>query len=40
MVDNKPGAGGIIAIDAVAKSPAVGYTLLITDSTAAQSTHW
>lgn len=32
VVDNKPGAGGIIAIDAVAKSPADGYTLLMTTS--------
>ena len=32
LVDNKPGAGGIIAIDAVAKSPADGYTLLMTTS--------
>jgi tripartite-type tricarboxylate transporter receptor subunit TctC len=32
VVDNKPGAGAIIAIDAVAKSPADGYTLLMTTS--------
>jgi len=32
MVDNKPGAGAIIGIDAVAKSPADGYTLLMTTS--------
>ena len=32
MVDNKPGAGAIIAIDAVAKSPPDGYTLLMTTS--------
>ena len=32
VVDNKPGAGGIIAIDAVAKSSADGYTLLMTTS--------
>ena len=32
MVDNKPGGGAIIGIDAVAKSPADGYTLLMTTS--------
>jgi tripartite-type tricarboxylate transporter receptor subunit TctC len=32
IVENKPGAGAIIAIDAVAKSPADGYTLLLTTS--------
>ncbi len=32
VVDNKPGAGAVIAIDAVAKSPADGYTLLMTTS--------
>jgi len=32
VVENKPGAGAIIAIDSVAKSPADGYTLLMTTS--------
>jgi tripartite-type tricarboxylate transporter receptor subunit TctC len=32
LVDNKPGAGAVIGIDAVAKSPADGYTLLMTTS--------
>jgi tripartite-type tricarboxylate transporter receptor subunit TctC len=32
IVDNKPGAGAIIAIEAVAKSPADGHTLLMTTS--------
>ena len=32
VVENKPGAGAVIAIDHVAKSPADGYTLLMTTS--------
>lgn len=32
LVENKPGAGAILAIDAVAKSPADGHTLLMTTS--------
>jgi tripartite-type tricarboxylate transporter receptor subunit TctC len=32
IVENKPGAGAIIGIEAVAKSPADGYTLLMTTS--------
>lgn len=32
FVDNKPGAGGVLAVDAVIKSAADGYTLLIGES--------
>lgn len=32
IVENRPGAGAVIAIDAVAKSPADGHTLLMTTS--------
>lgn len=32
VVENKPGAGAVIGIDAVAKSPPDGYTLLMTTS--------
>ena len=32
VVDNKPGAGAIIGIDAAAKSPADGYTLVMSTS--------
>jgi tripartite-type tricarboxylate transporter receptor subunit TctC len=31
VVDNRPGAGAMIGIDNVAKSPADGYTLLVVD---------
>jgi tripartite-type tricarboxylate transporter receptor subunit TctC len=34
VVDNKPGGSGTIAFDAVAKSPADGYTLLLSDTSA------
>ena len=33
IVDNRPGAGSIIGTDAVAKSPADGYTLLLMSNT-------
>ena len=33
VVDNRPGAGAIIGTDAVAKSPADGYTLLMMSNT-------
>ena len=29
VIDNKPGAGGNLGVDAVAKSPADGYTIVI-----------
>lgn len=32
IIDNKPGGGTIIGTDIVAKSPADGYTLLLTTS--------
>jgi tripartite-type tricarboxylate transporter receptor subunit TctC len=32
VVENRPGGGGVIAIDALAKSPPDGYTLLFTTS--------
>src|SRR6185369_4531386 len=33
ITDNKPGASGMIATEYVAKSPADGYTVLITSTT-------
>jgi hypothetical protein len=35
VVENKPGAGGAIASDFVARSPADGYTLLVGSNTPA-----
>ncbi|MBK8063064.1 MAG: hypothetical protein IPK29_02440 [Betaproteobacteria bacterium] len=32
VIENKPGAGGVIGADLVAKSPADGYTLALTTS--------
>ncbi len=32
VLDNRPGAGGVLATDVVAKSPPDGYTMLITSS--------
>jgi tripartite-type tricarboxylate transporter receptor subunit TctC len=32
VIENKPGAGGIVASEVVAKAPADGYTLLLTDT--------
>jgi tripartite-type tricarboxylate transporter receptor subunit TctC len=29
VIDNKPGAGGNLGVDAVAKSPADGYTIVL-----------
>ncbi|MFH1737453.1 MAG: tripartite tricarboxylate transporter substrate-binding protein [bacterium] len=34
VVANRPGAGGMIAFDSVAKAPADGYTMLFGDITA------
>jgi tripartite-type tricarboxylate transporter receptor subunit TctC len=31
VIDNRPGANGVVGIDAAAKSPPDGYTLLLTD---------
>jgi len=39
VIDNKPGAGGIVATQAVLKAPADGYTLLMTSNATAVSVH-
>ena len=35
IIENRPGGGGNIAIEAVVRSPADGYTLLVVGTTAA-----
>lgn len=39
VIDNKPGAGGIAATQAVLKAPADGHTLLLTSNATAVSVH-
>src|SRR5690606_22011406 len=39
LVDNRPGAGGTIGVEAVAKAPADGYTLLIIQSSITINPH-
>ena len=39
IVDNKPGAGGIIAGQVVKSSPADGYTFLVTDTISYNTSH-
>lgn len=40
VVENKPGAGGTIGADYVAKSPPDGYTLLLADSSVVMTFPW
>lgn len=40
IVENKPGAGGTIGADYVAKSPPDGYTLLLADSSVVMTFPW
>src|SRR3954467_4645643 len=35
IIDNRPGGGSVIGMDAVVKSPPDGYTLVMTDSSIA-----
>jgi tripartite-type tricarboxylate transporter receptor subunit TctC len=39
LVDNRSGAGGIVAMEAVAKAPPDGYTLLVTSDRLASAPH-
>ena len=40
VVDNRPGAGGIIGTDATAKASPDGYTLMLTANNLAATTCW
>jgi tripartite-type tricarboxylate transporter receptor subunit TctC len=39
VIENKPGAGGMLGVDTVVKSPADGYTLLATTDVVASAPH-